>query len=135
MTGLAATGLGSDYQGSGQTLEAIPEYQKAVEMSQGNSDATAALAYAYAATGKKAEAQKILHELLRQSRTSYVSPYMIASVYAGFGNKDEAFDYLEKAYEERSSDLPYFLRADLRMDTLRSDARFQDLMRRMNFPK
>jgi hypothetical protein len=51
------------------------------------------------------------------------------------GEKDKAFEYLEKAYEERSSDLPYFLKADLRVDNLRSDSRFQDLMRRMNFPK
>jgi len=59
---------------------------------------------------------------------------MIATVYAGLGDKDKAFEYLEKAYQERSSDLPYFLKADLRMDSLRSDPRFQDLMRRMNFP-
>ena len=131
---LAYFWLGVGYEGSGRTLEAIPEYQKAVELAQGDSDATAALAYAYAATGRKAEAQKILHEWLHRSETSYISPYMIATVYAGFGNKDKAFEYLEKAYEERSSDLPYFLRADLRMDTLRSDPRFQDLIRRMNFP-
>ena len=126
--------LGVGYEGSGQTLEAIPEYQKAVEISQGDSDPTAALAHAYAATGRKAEARKILHDWLRQSKNSYVSPYMIATVYAGLGEKDKAFEYLEKAYQERSSDLPYFLKADLRMDSLRSDPRFQDLMRRMNFP-
>jgi TolB-like protein/DNA-binding winged helix-turn-helix (wHTH) protein len=117
--------LGVGYEGSGQTLEAVPEYKKAVEMSQGDSDATAALAHAYAATGRKAEAQKILHEWLRQSENSYVSPYMIATVYAGLGEKDKAFEYLEKAYQERSSDLPYFLKADLRVDSLRSDPRFQ----------
>jgi len=131
---LAHYWLGVGYEGSGQTLEAIPEYQKAVEISQSDSDPTAALAHAYAATGRKAEAQKILHGWLRQSENSYVSSYMIATVYAGLGEKDKAFEYLEKAYQERSSDLPYFLRADLRMDSLRSDPRFQDLVRRMNFP-
>ena len=60
---------------------------------------------------------------------------MIATVYAGLGGKDKAFEYLEKAYQERSPDLTYFLRADLRVDSLRSDPRFHDLMRRMNFPK
>jgi hypothetical protein len=55
-------------------------------------------------------------------------------VYAEWGAQDKAFEFLEKAYRERSSDLPYFLRADLRMDSLRSDPRFQDLMHRMNFP-
>jgi Tfp pilus assembly protein PilF len=132
---LAHYWLGVGYEGSGQTLQAIPEYQKAVDLSQGDSDTVAALAHAYAATSKRAEAQKILHEWLRQSETSYVSPYMIATVYAGLGGKDKAFDYLEKAYEERSADLPYFLRADFRMDNLRSDPRFKDLMHRMNFPQ
>jgi tetratricopeptide (TPR) repeat protein len=127
--------LGVGYQGSGQTSQAIPAYQKAVELSQGDSDTIAALAHAYATTGRKAEAQKILHKWLRQSETSYVSPYMIATVYAGLGGKDKAFEYLERAYQERSPDLTYFLRADLRVDSLRSDPRFHDLMRRMNFPK
>jgi hypothetical protein len=48
---------------------------------------------------------------------------MIATVYASLGDKGKAFEYLEKAYQEKSSDLPYFLRADLRLDTLRSDPR------------
>ena len=126
--------LGVSYEGSGRKLDAIPEYQKAVELSQGDSDPTAALAHAYAATGRKAEAQKILSEWLHRRETSYISPYMIATVYAGLADKDKAFEYLEKAYRERSSDLPYFLKADLRMDSLRSDPRFQNLMRRMNFP-
>ena len=60
---------------------------------------------------------------------------MIATVYAGLGEKDKALVYLEKAYQERSSDLPYFLKADLRLDSLRSDPRFEDLLGRMNFPK
>jgi TolB-like protein/DNA-binding winged helix-turn-helix (wHTH) protein/tetratricopeptide (TPR) repeat protein len=131
---LAHLWLGVGYEGSGQTREAIPEYQKATELRQGDSDATAALAHANATTGRKAEALKILREWQRQSETSYVSPYMIATVHAGLGDKDKAFEFLEKAYQERSPDLPYFLRADLRMDSLRSDPRFQDLMHRMNFP-
>jgi len=57
------------------TLSAIPEYQKAIDLSQGDQDATAAaLAHAYAATGKEAAAKKLLHEWLRQSQTKYVSP-------------------------------------------------------------
>jgi len=127
--------LGVGLEGSGQPREAIPEYQKAVELSQGNSDSAAALGHAYAVTGNRAEAQRIIREWQRQSENSYVSPYMIATVYAGLGEKSKAFEYLEKAYQERSSDIPYFLKADLRMDSLRSDRRFQDLMHRMNFPK
>jgi TolB-like protein/DNA-binding winged helix-turn-helix (wHTH) protein/Tfp pilus assembly protein PilF len=131
---LAHYWVGVGYEGLGQAREAIPEYRKAAEQSQGDSDPTAALAHAYATTGRKAEALKILRDWQHQSETSYVSPYMIATVYAGLGDKDKAFEFLEKAYRERSPDLPYFLRADLRVDSLRSDARFQDLMHRMNFP-
>ena len=127
--------LGVGYEGSGQTLEAIPEYRKAVELSQGDQDPTAALAHACAATGRRPEAQKILRAWLVKSETSYISPYMIATVYAGLGEKEKAFEYLEKAYQERSSDLAYFLKADLRINSLRSDPRCQDLLRRMNFPK
>jgi len=60
---------------------------------------------------------------------------MIAAVYAGLHRNDEAFELLEKAYKERSPDLTYFLRADLRLDNLRPDPRFDDLVRRMNFPE
>jgi TolB-like protein/DNA-binding winged helix-turn-helix (wHTH) protein/Flp pilus assembly protein TadD len=131
---LAHYWLGVGFEGSGQTVRAIPAYQKAVELSQGDSDPTAQLAHAYGAIGRKAEARNILQGGLRQSVTGYMSPYMIATVHASLGETDQAFEYLEKAYEERSPDLAYFLRADLRMDHLRSDRRFQDLLRRMNFP-
>jgi TolB-like protein/predicted Ser/Thr protein kinase len=127
--------IGVGYEGSGRRLEAIPEYQKAVELSHGDTDPTAALAHAYAASGRRAEAEKILHDLLRQSKTAYVSPYMIATIYAGLGDKERAFEFLEKAYQERSSDIPYFLKADLRVDTLRSDPRFQGLLRRVGLPQ
>jgi hypothetical protein len=85
--------------------------------------------------GRRAEAGKILADLLRQSQRNYVSPYMIATIYAGLGDKDKAFHFLENAYQEKSPDIPYFLKADLRLDGLRSDPRFQDLVRRVGFPQ
>jgi eukaryotic-like serine/threonine-protein kinase len=127
--------LAVGYEGLGRQLDAIPEYQKAVELSQGDTDPTAGLAHAYAAIGRRAEAEKILRELEQQSKSSYVSPYMIAVIYAGLGDKDRAFQFLEKAYQERSSDIPYFIKADLRIDSLRSDPRFQDLVRRVGLPQ
>lgn len=127
--------LAFGYEGSSRPAQAIPEYQQAVELSQGDSDTTAGLAHVYANIGRKAEAEKILSELQRQSKLAYVSPYMIAAIYAGLGQTDKAFEFLERAYEERSSDIAYFIKADLRIDPLRPDPRFQDLMRRMNFPK
>jgi len=127
--------VGVGYEGLGQQLEAISEYQKAVELSHGDTDPTAALAHAYAASGRRPDAEKILSDLLRRSKTNYVSPYMIATIYAGLDDKERAFEFLEKAYQERSSDIPYFLKADLRLDTLRSDLRFQDLLRRVGLPR
>ncbi|MBV9574816.1 MAG: tetratricopeptide repeat protein, partial [Acidobacteriales bacterium] len=127
--------LATGYEGSGQIAEAIREYQKAIELSEGNTDPTAGLAHAYAAAGQRASAEKILRELLQKTKTSYVSPYMIATIYAGLDDKDKAFEYLEKAYQERSPDVPYFIKADLRMDSLRSDARFRDFVRRVGVPR
>jgi eukaryotic-like serine/threonine-protein kinase len=127
--------LAVGYEGSGRQALAIPEYQRAVELSQRDSDTIAALAHAYATMGKRAEAEKILSELQRQSKVTYVSPYMIAVIYSGLGQNDKAFEFLEKAYQERSPDIAYFLKADLRVDTLRPDPRFQDLLRRVGFPQ
>lgn len=123
--------LGVGYEGTGKLLEAISEYQKAVEMSNGDQDATASLAHAYAAIGRRAEAEKILHDLKQKSKSAYVSPYVIATIYAGLGEKDRAFDFLEKAYHERSLEISWHIKADLRIDNLRSDPRFQNLLRRI----
>jgi len=127
--------LGVGYEGLGKPLEAIPEYQKAVELSKGDQDPTAALAHAYATVGKRAQAEQIVRELRRKSKTDYVSSYMIATIYSGLNDKDKAFEFLEKAYQERSGDLPYFLRADLRIDSLRSDPRFREIWNRVGLPQ
>ena len=127
--------LAVGYDGSGQELDALSEYQKAVELSLGDTDTVAGLAHAYLAMGKRAEAKKILTDLLRQSQMNYVSPYMIATIYAGLGDKMRAFEFLDKAYQEKSPDIPYFLKADLRLDPLRSDSRFTDLVRRVGLPQ
>ena len=127
--------LGVGYDGTGKRLEAVSEYQKAVELSGGDVDATAALAHGYAGIGQVAEAKKILHDLERKSKDSYVSAYFIAAIYAGLGDKNGAFVFLEKAYQERSLELSWALKADPRLDNLRSDARFQSLLKRLGLPK
>jgi len=123
--------LGVGYEGTGKRLEAISEYQKAVELSGGDQDATAALAHAYAAIGRKAETQKILRDFQQKSANVYVSPYLIATLYASLGDKDAAFKFLEKAYQEKSLDISWYLKADLRIDNLRSDPRYQNLLTRV----
>ena len=105
--------LGIGYEGTGKRLEAISEYQKAVELSGGNQDASLSLAHAYAGIGRKAEARKMLRELEQESAKVPVSPYSIATLYATLGDKDSAFRFLEKAYREKSLDLSWHLKADL----------------------
>jgi TolB-like protein/DNA-binding winged helix-turn-helix (wHTH) protein/Tfp pilus assembly protein PilF len=126
--------LGVGYEGSGRLSEAISEYRNAAELSQGDTDPTAALAHAYARAGQRTVAYEILYQLQQRAKNSYVSPYMIATIYAGMGDNNKAFASLDAAYEERSSDLPYFLRADLRIDNLRSDPRLLNLENRLQLP-
>jgi hypothetical protein len=79
--------LAVGYQGSGRLPQAIPEYHKAVELSQCDSDPNAGLAHALATVGRKADAQKMLDEFRRESKYSYVSPYMIAVYTQGWAKR------------------------------------------------
>jgi TolB-like protein/DNA-binding winged helix-turn-helix (wHTH) protein len=123
--------LGIGYEATGRREEAITEYQKAVQLSEGNLDATAFLAHAYAEAGRRDEAEKILARLQQKSKTAHVSPYFMATIYAGLHDNDRAFAFLEKAYQEKSPDIAWHLKADVRLDNLHSDPRFQDLLRRV----
>jgi TolB-like protein/DNA-binding winged helix-turn-helix (wHTH) protein/Flp pilus assembly protein TadD len=122
--------LGIGYEGVGKLQDAISEYQKSIELSDADPGAIVSLAHAYLAVDKRAEAEKILRDLERKSKGAYVSPYTMATLYAGLGDKDRAFELLDKAYSERALDISS-LQADLRLDHLRPDARFQHLLGRM----
>ena len=122
--------LGVGYEGTGKHQEAISEYRKAMELS-GNSQSAVALAHAYSAAGKKADAEKILHDLERKLKGTSASPYTMAAIYAGLGENDKAFEFLEKAYSEKSLDISWSLKSDLVLDSLRPDPRFQSLLRRI----
>lgn len=123
--------LGVGYERTGKLQEAISEYQKAMEISDGSQGLAVALAHAYSAAGRKAAAEKILRDLEHKSKQTSVSPYTMATIYAGLGEKDKAFDFLEKAYAEKSLDFPLPLQSDLLLDSLHSDPRFQNLLRRI----
>ena len=124
--------LGLILEQKGRYAEAIAQFQKDLEGSPtgGSSTTKANLAHAYAASGNREAAQKIIAELQEQSKSKYVSAFEIAAIHVGLGEKDQAFAWLEKAYEERSSEL-VTLTTDPRFDNLRSDPRFTDLARRM----
>jgi TolB-like protein/DNA-binding winged helix-turn-helix (wHTH) protein/Flp pilus assembly protein TadD len=123
--------LGIGYEGSGKLLEAISEYQKAIELSNGKNDVIAYLAHAFVKIGKRAEAKKILLDLEQKSKSAYVSPYTMATVYAGLDERDKSLELLEQAFREKSLDASWHINADLRLDGLRSDPRFQALLRRV----
>jgi hypothetical protein len=90
------------------------------------------LGYGYAVTGRRAEAQKVLDKLNELSRHGFVSAVWRAKIYAGLEEKDKAFEWLEKAYEDRSIVSVGFIKTNPMFDPLRSDLRFADLLRRTN---
>jgi len=127
--------LGATYIAAGSYGEAIRHYQKAIALS-GSDPPTiylALLGCAYGHAGKRPEALRLLNQLQSRSKRQYVSPYFVAWFYAGLGERDKAFQCLEKAYTEGNPMLA-LLKVDALFDPLRSDPRFQDLLRRMNFP-
>ncbi len=127
----AHSDLGVAYEGTGKLPEAIAEYEKAVELSNGDLNRVASLANAYAVIGNRAEAERILHNLEEKSRSGKASPYLAATIYAGLGQNDKAMDLIEKAYREKTLDVAWILKPDVRTDNLRSDPRFQRLLQRV----
>ncbi len=112
---------------------AIAAMRKGVQLSQGASPFLAMLGEAYAAAGYLDDAQKTLEQLNELSKQRYVTPYPVARIYTALDKKDEALTRLETGYRERAAWM-VLLKTDARFDDLRSDSRFQDLLRRMNFP-
>ncbi len=123
--------LGQVYAQQGRFDEAIAAEQKAGNVGIGSP--LAELARDYALAGRATKAHQALADLLASAKRQYMSKYVIATVYAAVGDKDQALAQLEQAYQDRSFWMA-FLKVDPKMDSLRSDPRFQDLMRRMNFP-
>jgi TolB-like protein/DNA-binding winged helix-turn-helix (wHTH) protein/Flp pilus assembly protein TadD len=125
---LAHNQLGQAYLQKQMHGEAIAELQKAVQLSEGSPTCMANLARAYAASGKRSEAAKLLSDLKRRSNPGYSHASEIAVIYAALGDKNQAMTWLEKGYEERFNP-GVLLRPGL--DPLRSDPRFQNLVRRI----
>src|SRR6266849_3880645 len=97
----------------------------------------AALAHAYAVSGKRGQALRLLSRLkeLELSKQEYVSAYDLAVIYTGLGEKDQAFKSLERAYEQRDGWMALWLKTDPRLDPLRADQRFASLLRRIGLPQ
>jgi serine/threonine-protein kinase len=114
----------------GMHEQAIDQFEKARELSGGSPVVVAALAHAYAIAGRRHDAEKILEDLLDTSKGRKSSSYDIAIIYAGLGEKEKAFEWLNKACDERD-DFVAYLKADPRFDPLRADVRFDSLLQRV----
>ncbi len=127
--------LGRAYEQKGQLPDAISEFQRALELESQNPEIWSGLGHAYAASGNRAGAQKVLDHLKELSAHSYIAPFNFAVIYAGLGEKDQAFAWLHKAFADRSYYMAVYLTTDPRLDTLRSDPRFADLLKRVRLPE
>ncbi len=122
--------LASAYVQKGMLEEAIATYLKRPVPT---ADTNWALGYAYGVAGKRVEAERVLAYLLDKQQKQFIWPAIIAYVYIGLGDKDRAFAWLEKTYDEGDRWIE-FLQVDPWFDSLRGDPRFADLVRRMHFP-
>ena len=129
----AALIIGQAYGRQGKYPEAIAELTKARDLPSGFAPATSELGYIYAVSGQRTKAQELLQELEERATRQFIDPYYVAIIYLGLGEQDQTFAWLNKAYEERSFWL-LWLRVEPKFDRLRSDSRYQSLVRRMNFP-
>jgi tetratricopeptide (TPR) repeat protein len=125
--------LGWIYREKGMYEEAIAEWREVLKQTPGAAFALGHLGNTYARAGRVREDRQCLRKLKQRLNADKVGTYEVAFIHAGLGEKDQAFEWLEKAYEERDQGLS-FLKVDPPLDPLRSDPRFQDLLRRMNFP-
>ena len=131
-SGPAHLGLGWAYRCKSLYEPAIAPLRRACEFYPGSTP-IGVLGEVYAAAGYRGEAQKILEQLQELSKQRYVTPYVVARIHVTLGEKDEALQWLEVAYQQRAEWM-VLLKVDPCLDGLRPDPRFQDLIRRMNFP-
>jgi TolB-like protein/Flp pilus assembly protein TadD len=125
--------LGMAYEQQGDFTDALAELQTANRL-ENQPWTLGELGHVYAQSGQKDKAEQVLRELTRRGERGYVSPYFLATVYAGLGKKEQALTLLEKAYADRSSNMS-ILKVDPELDPLRSDSRFAELVQKVGFPQ
>ena len=125
--------LGWSYEQKSMIKEAIGEFENALSQWKDNSLPLAGLGHAEGISGHEKEAREILGKLLEMSKKGYVPAYDIAVVYMGLGENAQAFEWLSKALEERSGFLVY-IKCDRRFDGLRTDPRYEDILKRIGLP-
>jgi tetratricopeptide (TPR) repeat protein len=113
---------------------AIDEFEKAMEKGGNRLHSLGHLGNTYARAGRVREARECIRELKKRMAEESIGEYEIALVHAGLGETDQTFEWLERAYAKRDKGL-LVLKVDPPLDPIRSDPRFADLVRRMNFPR
>ena len=108
--------------------------EKAVELTNRQNIVLSELGFVYGALGKRAEAMAVAKELEDKVARNAATGHDVAAVYSGLGEKDKAFEWLEKGFQTRESQLNTF-RWELQFEPLRDDPRFKDLLKRMNLPE
>jgi tetratricopeptide (TPR) repeat protein len=127
-------GLGYAYGYRGEHDRGIAEIQKGLGLSLGGSEFITWLGEAHVRAGHRDQAEKVLEDAVELSKQRYVSSYYIARLCAALGRSEDTLQWLNTAYQERAAWLA-FVNIDPVLDIVRSDPRFQDLLRRMNFPE
>lgn len=125
--------LGWSYEQKQMPQQAIAEFKRAVEVTKGESFFLSALAHGYAVAGNRHAAEEILRTLSDRAQKSYVSPFDLALIHAALGEKDKAFALLDRAVAEHSTFLVYS-KWEPRLDPLRSDPRFKEILKRIGLP-
>jgi Flp pilus assembly protein TadD len=126
--------LGQTYILESRYEEGILEIEKALDLSKNNTLILSGLGWAYAVSGRKSDAQKVVAELERRTKKEYIRPYLFAKIHAALGEKDRAFEWLEKAYEEHDVSLAFML-SDETLVMLHTDQRFNRLLKKINLEK
>ena len=124
--------LGRAYEQKKSYDLAISELEQAVSLSGGDTCYKGSLGHVYAISGKSDRAREVLQDLQGRSEQQYVPAFAIALVYAGLGDNDQAFNWLQRAYDDRSTAM-VFLKLDPELGSLHSDPRFEQLSQRINF--
>jgi Flp pilus assembly protein TadD len=124
--------LGQSLREKGMLAEAVAAFEKADQLSDGNQVFRAALAHALALSGEKNRASEILEEFTNNLTTQYIAPHAMVMIYIGLCDYEQALNWFERAYEERSD---FIIEASVNpaVDPLRDNARFKNLMRQLKF--
>jgi serine/threonine protein kinase/Flp pilus assembly protein TadD len=132
--GFAYDNLGLSYLKTGRNAEAVAPLEKAAQLTNRYGVVLGNLGYVYAATGKRTKALAVIKELEEKYARKEANGLSIAAVYTGLGDKDKAFEWLEKDFQNRDGLLPD-ITVSIPLESLRNDPRFKDLLKRMNLPE